>query len=73
MSQGGQFSQELGYKSQGQQQAKRLPISRQVLYKRGHQISQLGYYIVEISTESGRLFIAAYSAISPESYTLFLT
>ena len=62
----------IGYNSQGQNQARILPISRQVLYKRGHTIQPKGYFIVEMSTEMGKLYIAAYSAIGPESFLIHL-
>ena len=59
---------------------KRMPIIRQaehldeyrtVAYKKGKQLGQ-GYYIVEISSNSTHLFIAAYDVESPESLLIEL-
>ena len=38
-----------------------------MLYKKGKQLDDRGYYIVEISTNNDTLFIAAYDVESPES------
>jgi hypothetical protein len=47
-----------------------LPEHRNVIYKRGHQIEPKGFYVIEISSAMQSLFIAAYSAVGPESFVL---
>lgn len=53
-----------------QRQAHGLSESRIVLYKKGHKIEPRDFYIVEISTESDSLYIAAYSVTSSESFLI---
>jgi hypothetical protein len=53
-------------------QSASLPISRSVLYKKGHYIAPKGYFIVEISTQSDSLFISANSIVSPDTFLLHL-
>jgi len=48
-------------------QAEVLDEKRIVLYKKGKQLDDRGYYIVEISTNNDTLFVAAYDVESPES------
>ncbi len=47
-----------------------MPVSRSVLYKRGHNIEPKGYFIVEISKDKRTLFIAAFNSYGPESYLM---
>lgn len=48
-------------------QAEILDEKRIVLYKKGKQLNDRGYYIVEISSNNDTLFIAAYDVESAES------
>jgi hypothetical protein len=48
-----------------------LDENRIVLYKRSKQLGQ-GYFIVEISSNNTRLFIAAYDVETPESLLIEL-
>ena len=41
-----------------------------MIYKRGHTIDPKGFYIVEISTANQSLYVAAYSAVGPESFVI---
>jgi hypothetical protein len=52
-------------------QAENLDENRLVLYKRSKHLGQ-GYYIVEISSNSTHLFIAAFDVESPESLLIEL-
>ena len=52
-------------------QAENLDENRLVLYKRSKNLGQ-GYYIVEISSNSTHLFIAAFDVESPESLLIEL-
>jgi len=49
-----------------------LPITRSVIYKKGHNIYPKGYFIVEISSEMNKLYIAAFSTVNHESFLLHL-
>ena len=53
-------------------QAEVLDENRIVLYKKGKQLGNKGYYIVEISSNNDYMFIAAYDVESPESYLIEL-
>ena len=48
-----------------------LDENRIVLYRKGKNLGQ-GFYIVEISSDNTRLFIAAYDVESPESLLIEL-
>jgi hypothetical protein len=52
-------------------QAENLDENRLVLYKRSKHLGQ-GYYIVEISSNSSHLFIAAFAVDSDESLLIEL-
>ena len=54
-------------------QADRLDENRIILYKKGKQLSQHKFYIVEISTNNNQtLFVAAYDVETPESLLIEL-
>lgn len=42
-----------------------------MIYKRGHHIEPKGFFVVEISSVMNSLYIAAYSAVGPESFVIF--
>jgi hypothetical protein len=66
-------SKQLGVGKKGPiiRQAEHLDENRIVLHRRGKQLGQ-GYYIVEISSNNNKLFIAAYDVESPESLLIEL-
>ena len=53
-------------------QAEVLDEKRIVLYKKGKQIDDEGYYVVEISSSNEFMYIAAYDVESPESLLITL-